>query len=286
MNEIIHRTTTLVVLVAGILTIFVGRTLVAAHHDGVPMLSDLFNTLTVLGALGASIAGVRRLHRGDWIAAICLGAAVGFGMRSATLFSPYPFLGVVRGAAGQAVVRGLFTCVATLGGCAIMRRGGPIDFAAARGDWETARRGLLIGIAVGLPLAVANVIALQVTSGEAIASAIDWQSPWAAAVDALQPGIAEEVIYRFAAWGLLWLALRRSLGERAPFYAGLLALLVHNYGHFDALFIEAPLVALAMGLVMGLLWGIPPLLLARRRGLESAIAFHWLQDAARFLTGF
>jgi hypothetical protein len=29
-----------------------------------------------------------------------------------------------------------------------------------------------------------------------------------------------------------------------------------------------------------------PLILARRRGLESAVAFHWIQDAARFLAGF
>ncbi len=28
------------------------------------------------------------------------------------------------------------------------------------------------------------------------------------------------------------------------------------------------------------------LMLARRRGLESAMGLHWLQDAARFLAGF
>jgi hypothetical protein len=41
-----------------------------------------------------------------------------------------------------------------------------------------------------------------------------------------------------------------------------------------------------MGLVMVLLWGVPPTILALRRDLESAIAFHWIQDAARFLAGF
>ncbi len=54
----------------------------------------------------------------------------------------------------------------------------------------------------------------------------------------------------------------------------------------DDLFLQAPLVALGMGAVLALFWGLPPLILARRRGLESAIAFHWLQDAARFLAGF
>lgn len=37
---------------------------------------------------------------------------------------------------------------------------------------------------------------------------------------------------------------------------------------------------------LALFWGLPPLILARRRGLESAITFHWIQDAARFLAGF
>ncbi len=37
--------------------------------------------------------------------------------------------------------------------------------------------------------------------------------------------------------------------------------------------------ALGMGAVLALL-------LARRRSLEAADAFHWLQDVARFLTGF
>jgi hypothetical protein len=41
-----------------------------------------------------------------------------------------------------------------------------------------------------------------------------------------------------------------------------------------------------MGLVVLIFWGLPPTLLARYRSLEAAIAFHWIQDAARFLAGF
>ena len=70
------------------------------------------------------------------------------------------------------------------------------------------------------------------------------------------------------------------------FYGCILATLVHNYAHFDELFLQSPLVALGMGLVMALIWGFPAMILAHRRGLESAIAFHWIQDVTRFLTGF
>lgn len=115
---------------------------------------------------------------------------------------------------------------------------------------------------------------------------MDWQKPLPALLDALQPGVVEEVIYRFALWGLLWLVLRASLAEKAVWPAGALAMLIHNYAHFDDLFLQSPLTAIGMGAVLAIVWGIPPLILARRRGLEASIAFHWLQDALRFLTGF
>jgi hypothetical protein len=49
------------------------------------------------------------------------------------------------------------------------------------------------------------LIALQLSEGKPIAC----QNPLAALLDALQPAIVEEVIYRFALWDLLWLAMRR-----------------------------------------------------------------------------
>ncbi len=272
---------TFVLLVAGILAIFVGRTLLVEGYNA-PLLSDIFMGLVAFGSLGVCATGFRRLQRRDWLAALALGVLVGVGMRFATLFSPYPFFGLVRDNAGQAVVRGALTFVAALGGLVIMRQGGPVPFAAANGDWRKAGRDMFFGLAVGLPLAALNVVALQITQGQVIA----WQNPFAALLDAVQPGVVEEVVYRFALWGLLWLMLRRSLPKQAVAVAGVLVLLTHTYAHFDALLAEAPLVALGMGLVMGIVWGLPLTLLARRRSLEAAIAFHWLQDAARFWAGF
>ncbi|MBN1370418.1 MAG: hypothetical protein JW987_00545 [Anaerolineaceae bacterium] len=228
------------------------------------------------------MTGFHRLQRGDWLTALALGALVGVGMRFATLFSAYPFFGLVRDNTGQAFVRGALTFVAALGGLVIMRQGGPVPFAAANGEWRKSGRNILFGLAVGLPLAALNVVALQISEGQSIV----WQNTFAAMLDAIQPGVVEEVVYRFALWGLLWLALRGSLPKQAVSVAGLLALLIHNYVHFDALLAEAPLVALGMGLVMSLLWGLPLYFLARRRGLEAAMAFHWIQDVARFVAGF
>ncbi|NJC96788.1 MAG: hypothetical protein C3F07_07945 [Anaerolineales bacterium] len=273
--------TNLMLLIATILAIFIVRTVLATKIT-MPRTAEIFDTLTVTGALFIVLNGYRTLRRSDWIIALILGAVVGAGMLFATLFSPYPFFGLVNSNMGQALIRGTFTILGTLGGLVIMRQGGPVQLHAANGDWRNTSRGILVGLVIGLPFAVLNVFALQFTQGHPI----DWQNPLAALLDALQPGLVEEVIYRFALWGLLWLVLRNSLPKQAVWLAGLLSMLVHNYSHFDDLFLQSPMMAFGMGAVLALFWGLPPLILARCRGLESAIAFHWIQDAVRFLAGF
>jgi len=275
------RYTIPVLLIAALLSIFLGRMLLAVRFT-LPHTFHLFDTITAAGSILVLQRGYRNLRQQDWILALALGAVIGAGMMFATLFSPYPFFEVVRSNAEQALLRGMFTAVATLGGLAIMRQGGPVQIHAANGSWRDMSWGILAGLVIGLPLAVVNVFALQFTQGQPI----QWQDPFAAIFDALQPGIVEEVVYRFALWGLLWLVLRNTLPKQAIWLAGLLAMLTHNFSHFDDLFIQSPLAALGMGTVLALIWGLPPLLLARRRGLESAIAFHWIQDVARFLAGF
>lgn len=271
----------LLLLVVATSAIFGLRTLLAATGDP-PRLADLFTAIVLAGSLVVLFRSHHALQRLDWAIGIGLGGVVGLTMLPATLFTPYPFFGVINDNLGQAVVRGVGTALAALGGLAILRRGGPVAISAANGQWGKSGRSIVLGLAVGAPLALLNLFALQLTGGQSIR----WQNPLAALLDALQPALVEEVVYRFALWGLLWLILRGSLAGRAAWAAGGLALLIHNFAHFDDLFVQNPLLALGMGLVMALLWGLPPTLLALRRDLESAVAFHWIQDAARFLAGF
>jgi hypothetical protein len=273
--------TSILMLVIGLLCVFILRTLLARITNP-PRLDDIFIGVAVSGSVVMLIKGYRCLRPPDWIMAAVLGVVVGISMYFATLFSPYPFWWIIRGHAGQAVARGSYVFLAALGGLVIMRMGGPVLFRAARGEWRKSGVSIALGLAIGLPLAVLNVFALQMSQGKAIA----WQNPLAAFGDALQPGIVEEVVYRFALLGLFWLVLRKSLPTQAPWLAGVLVLLVHNYSHFDELFLQAPLAALGMGLVMAVIWGLPLTILALRRDLDSAMAFHWLQDVTRFLSGF
>lgn len=268
-------------LIISILAIFVGRTMLAVYFD-MPRLFHLFDALTIAGLVVILFKEHSKLTQTDWFLATSLGCVVGAGMYYATLYSAYPFFRVIQSNAVQALMRGVFTFLATLGGLTIMRQGGPILFWAISHGVGRSGRSILFGLTVGVPLSILNVFALQVSEGQVVA----WQNSLAAALDALQPAIVEEVIYRFALWGLLWLILRNSMLDRAIWTSGVLAMLIHNYSHFDDLFVQSPLVALGMGLVVAIVWGLPEMLLARCKGLESAIAFHWVQDFARFLAGF
>ncbi len=271
----------LFILCGFILAVFLFRIVWAEKHASVHTFY-LFESIAFLGAVVILGKHHSILRKSDWFVAILLGALIGAGMLFSSLFSPYPFFGLIKNNPGQAFLRGGFTAVAALGGLAIMRLGGPIQFSIANGNWKKAGSGALLGLGIGLPIAGLNIFALQLTQGQPLR----WQNPLASMLDALQPAVVEEVIYRFALWGLLWLILRGPFQKQAAWLAGLLAMLIHNYAHFDDLLIQAPWLALGMGAVMALIWGLPPLILARRRGLEAAIAFHWVQDVARFLAGF
>jgi hypothetical protein len=271
----------LILLISGILIIFVGYVL-PAGNDHQPNLFDYFDTISILGSVVLILKYHKNLDRSDWLIGISIAIIIGVGMNFKTLFSPYPFFGIINSDLGLALIRSLYTFLAILGGIIIMRQGGPVQFRIANHKWKKSGISILIGLLIGLPLAVLNVFALRITQGHPIV----WQSPLAALLDALQPAIVEEMIYRFAFLGLVWKALQGILPKQAIWLSGLLTLLVHNYAHLGDLFRENPLLALGMGAVMLVVWGLPETILAFRRDIESATSFHYIQDFARFITGF
>jgi hypothetical protein len=152
----------------------------------------------------------------------------------------------------------------------------------ASGHGPAALKSLAFGALAGLPLAGLNAYAFSIMEGRPTA----WEDLPGAALAALQPGIVEEVVYRLAFLGFLWLFLRPWWPEKAAPIAAAFSLLIHNYAHFDLLLVEQPLFALAYGAVVGLLFGLPMTWLALRRDLETAVGFHWVVDFLRFAAGF
>jgi hypothetical protein len=153
---------------------------------------------------------------------------------------------------------------------------------AFEGTWPKVARSLLIGVVLAIPLAVINNLYFYMNSGS-----IQFTSWFQSAMEALSPAIHEEVIYRFFIFALAYDLLKEmppSLWITAV--ALVLAVVPHSLNHLPDLFLQNPVMAIILLVATSLLFGLPMAILQIRRNLESAIAFHWFIDFARFLFGF
>ena len=246
-----------------------------------PQLFQVFDTLVLLASLGVLLRGYRHLRTRDAWLALAVGALLGV-LVPATGFYPLLAWTAPRAADGLvALLHGTGVAIALLAGIVVVRRRGPVRLHAASGAWRASLAGLGIGAAIGLPLAVVNAYANTLTQGRPFV----WQGSVFPLLEALEPGLVEEIVYRFALLGIVGLLLRPSWGRRAGGLAGAVVLLVHTFAHNGDLLLSDPLMYLAFGSVLAVVWGVPLTILVLRRDLESAAGFHWVQDAARFLGG-
>lgn len=248
-----NRFNPLHLIISAVLVVFAGRAALAGRI-WMPRTFEVFDTVTVVGAVVMVATGHAQLGRGDWLVAIILGVLVAVGMSVASLFTPYPYLNLLAGNGAQAALRGVYTTIALLGGLVIQRRMGPVRLRCVDGDGRVAWSDIGWGLLVGLPLAIVNVYALGFTQGRSIV----WQSPAAALLDAFQPAVVEEAVYRFALFGLLWLCLRGALPTTSIVWAGCLSTAIHAFAHVDDLMCQSPLMALGMGTALAVIWGAPP----------------------------
>jgi hypothetical protein len=247
----------------------------------VPQLFQVLDSVVILASLVVLLHGFRLLRPRDLGLALALGALLGW-LVPHTGF--YPLVAwTAPGAAAWlvALMHGAGVAVALLGGIVVLRRGGPVRLRAASDTWRASLTGLGIGAAIGLPLAAVNAYANTLVQGRPFV----WQDSGFGLLEALEPGFVEEIVYRFALLGIVWLLLRPTWGHRAPWLAGVVALLTHTFAHNGELLLANPLMYVGFGTVLALVWGVPTTFLALRRDLESAAGFHWVQDAVRFLGG-
>lgn len=143
-------------------------------------------------------------------------------------------------------------------------------------------RSLLLGTAAAVPLAAVNNLYFYVNAG-----GMQFQNIFLSAFEALGPGVYEEIVYRFFVLALSLGALKPSASPRLALGISLgLAVVPHSLNHLPDLFLQNPLMGFIMLAATSLLFGLPMALLQVRRDLESAIAFHWFIDFARFWFGF
>ena len=266
------------VIIAIILLIFIGRTLLAKRGGNPLDFFDIFNSITIVASLGLLIVPWRLIKKQDLAISILLGIFLGAEIRWAGF---YPLIRVSNNLLVVSILHGLAFSIVFLSGIIIMRLGGPVKISLITVGWKKTLKSIGFGAFIGLPLAFFNSFALSMMNNRPYVV----QRSILPLINALQPGIIEEVVYRFTFLGLLWLILDRSCPKHSAIMSGIIATIVHGYSHFSDLFYQRPIFTLAYGAAVCLIFGVPMMILAIKEDLETSIAFHWIQDAIRFMGG-
>lgn len=145
-----------------------------------------------------------------------------------------------------------------------------------------ALRSVLFGAAVGLPFAVGNLWYFFM-QGSAHP-----QNFFLSALRALNPGITEEVLFRFFLFALCTHLLKGKVSERFyRIYTGVFLVVPHALLHLPDVFLQQGVGnALVMGLMMSVLFGLPMAVLFVKKNLQTAVAFHWIIDFLRAFFGY
>ncbi|MBK8931010.1 MAG: CPBP family intramembrane metalloprotease [Chloroflexi bacterium] len=182
----------------------------------------------------------------------------------------------------DAVQEGCVVVVPFVAGASLFQQTrGPIVW-AFQGGRANVTHSLFWGAASAVPLAIINNLFFYLNTGS-----VAFKSGWYAALLALSPGISEEIIFRYFVIALCATSLQATSKERSGYWAILiLAVVPHSLNHLPDLFLTHPAMAIFILVTTCLLFGLPMAVWQLKRNLETAVAFHWFIDFARFLFGY
>jgi hypothetical protein len=220
---------------------------------------------SVVPALGVLVARRRQLTPRAWTAGIAAAAALAL------------LEGVFRESLVGGLVLGAVIAPQAMAGVLLLEASRLARVWSLEGRPVCALRAFGFGCLLALPPALMN--ASGMTAELASAAEASFRSGWMAFY-ALQPALLEEFWARLFLLPLLYVAFRpapSSAAGRALFFAVLVSVAVHGLAH-------APqsITSFDGALFAALVYGAPLALLFLRRGLESAVGYHFFIDFVRF----
>ncbi|WP_027624443.1 CPBP family intramembrane glutamic endopeptidase [Clostridium lundense] len=166
--------------------------------------------------------------------------------------------------------------------CLLSKGNNNIKSSLVESKFKKAILSLVLGALISMPLAIINFFYFKNTTGY-----LNWQNPITSAFLALQPGIAEEIVFRFFIMNVFITILSKHVDKKHTIAISMfLGVVPHSLCHFSQLWIVNPISAIVMLMLTSLLFGLPMAYLQYKRDLETAISFHWCIDFIRFLGGF
>ncbi len=180
------------------------------------------------------------------------------------------------------VMNGVIAFLAFIAGCMLKSNENGIGSLMNEGNIKKAFKSFLWGSAISIPFATINVVYFVVAEGP-----LKLQNPFVAAFFSLEPGISEEIIFRFFIINAASAILRNKLSQKSLIFVVIfLAVVPHSIIHYPDLWIKSLPSAIFMFFSTSLLFGLPMTYIQYKKNLESAIGFHWFIDFIRFFAGF
>ena len=184
---------------------------------------------------------------------------------------------VFRGSFVGGLVLGLVLAPQAMAGVVLLRASRLARVWTLEGRLGPAARAFALGCLLALPPALLNIAGM--TTEMISAAEASFESGWMAFY-ALQPALLEELWARLGLLPLLFVAFRSAAGSttgRALLSALVISVAVHGLAHVPQSVASVP-----TALFLALVFGVPLALLFLRRGLESAIGYHFFVDFVRF----
>ena len=153
-----------------------------------------------------------------------------------------------------------------------------------RTNFKSNCKAIGFGILVGIIPAILNLIEFYIQDGYKFPE-FSLSRFLPGAMGALQPGISEEIVFRFFLYAFILNAFKGEI-PTTKFNSILtytLLILPHSFMHYPPLdFINNPLLTTLNLVYMSCVFGVPAVWLLKHKTLHSAIAFHWFVDFVRF----
>jgi hypothetical protein len=243
--------------------------------------ADVFSLCFLVLAIAGLILAFRyrsRLVPGDLLAPLFLAALVWLAIQAQYWYNDWtpsiPYYAPTFNAVEVFLV--------SLGAVGLLKAHDALRFSLAGNDVAVTGRSLGLGVLLGIPFAILNVLLFIFVNGQQIAS----EDLLTEAIMALKPAIMEEMAFRLLFMGLAIVILMKVLPRKiAIVSAVLMAIVFHSAAHVPDLLTTNPVMALVMVAATSVLFGLPMAVLAYRRDIETAIGFHWAIDAVRFVLG-
>lgn len=166
--------------------------------------------------------------------------------------------------------------------CLLSKGDNNIKSSLVESKFKKAAASFVLGPFISIPLGIVNFLYFKNAMYY-----LNWQNPITSAFLALQPGIAEEIIFRFFIMNAFITISDKHINKKHMVVISMfLGVVPHSLCHFSELWIISPVNAITMLMLTSLFFGLPMAYLQYKRDLETAISFHWCIDFIRFLGGF